>query len=295
MKETLDSRISKLAKAAESRLIHDRRDFHKHAESGWTEFRTAAVIAQRLTELGFEVRSGRDVCSSVARMGLPPDDVLESHWILAGSEGADPAFLEPSRGGFTGVVGILRNGTGPSIGLRFDIDALDLSESSETSHRPANEGFASIHKNVCHACGHSRYIETIQAEIVSLTYAGFSATLSGLTITGVATKYAYTPNIDTSGNYPMLFPRIPAAERAAITLTSAAGLKNVTGEIVVVIERDTLGTASSRYAETAAMVDAIDTALATEAAANHQIDSWTITPEINEYGWSLVATVEGSG
>ncbi|MCK5827328.1 amidohydrolase, partial [Candidatus Bipolaricaulota bacterium] len=49
---------------------------------------------------------------------------------------------------------ILSNGVGPTIGLRFDIDALDLIESNEPAHRPAAEAFASIHENVCHACGH---------------------------------------------------------------------------------------------------------------------------------------------
>ncbi|MCK5586280.1 amidohydrolase, partial [Candidatus Bipolaricaulota bacterium] len=154
MNEPVDARIAALAKAAESQLIYDRRDFHKHAESGWTEFRTASLIAQRLTGLGFEVLSGKDVCSPDARMGLPPDEVLESHWVRAQHEAADPVFLESLRGGLNGVVGILQNGIGPTIGLRFDIDALDLVESDSPSHRPTAEGFASMHKNVCHACGH---------------------------------------------------------------------------------------------------------------------------------------------
>ncbi|MFC2082558.1 amidohydrolase [Candidatus Bipolaricaulota bacterium] len=154
MQEIIEASIARLANAAEAQLIHDRRDFHKHAESGWTEFRTATLIARRLIELGFEVQSGQDVCSADARMGLPPEDVLEAQWVRALSEDADPVVLEPLRGGFTGVVGIVRNGVGPTIGLRFDIDALDLPESDEPSHRPASEGFASVHENVCHACGH---------------------------------------------------------------------------------------------------------------------------------------------
>jgi len=140
--------------AAESQLILDRRSFHKHAESGWTEFRTATLIAERLSEFGFTVMSGQDVCTAEARMGLPSKTVLEACWVRAKTEGANPVFLEPLRGGFTGVVGTIRNGKGPTIGLRFDIDALDLLESRDASHRPAAEGFSSIHNNVCHACGH---------------------------------------------------------------------------------------------------------------------------------------------
>ena len=154
MNEAVDATIAALAKASESQLIYDRRNFHKHAESGWTEFRTASLISQRLTGLGFKVLSGEDVCSPEARMGLPPDDVLEAHWVRAQRESADPVFLESMRGGFTGVVGVLHHGEGPTIGLRFDMDALDLVESDDPTHRPAAEGFASIHETVCHACGH---------------------------------------------------------------------------------------------------------------------------------------------
>jgi len=102
----------------------------------------------------FEVLTGSDVCDPSARMGLPPDDVLEAHWVRAQDESADPIFLEEMRGGLNGIVGLLHHGEGPTIALRFDIDALDLVESDDVSHRPAAEGFASIHENVCHACGH---------------------------------------------------------------------------------------------------------------------------------------------
>jgi aminobenzoyl-glutamate utilization protein A len=146
--------IETLVAALQPQLVTDRRDFHKYAESGWTEFRTAAAIAKRLTGLGMEVHVGRVVCSPDARMGLPSEETLESHWVRARDEGADPTFLDPMRGGYTGVVGVLRRGDGPTVGLRFDIDALELQESTERSHRPAVEGFASIHRNVCHACGH---------------------------------------------------------------------------------------------------------------------------------------------
>jgi aminobenzoyl-glutamate utilization protein A len=148
------TKVEELARVIEPQLISDRRGFHKFAESGWTEFRTAAVILERLSGLGFDVLAGRDVCSSDSRMGLPSDAKLESCWQRAHDEGIDTAFLQPLRGGYTGVVGTIGSGSGPTVGLRFDIDALDLSESTDDSHRPAAEGFASVHENVCHACGH---------------------------------------------------------------------------------------------------------------------------------------------
>jgi aminobenzoyl-glutamate utilization protein A len=38
--------------------------------------------------------------------------------------------------------------------MRFDMDALELQESSSQEHRPVREGFVSIHKEAAHACGH---------------------------------------------------------------------------------------------------------------------------------------------
>jgi amidohydrolase len=47
----------------------------------------------------------------------------------------------------TGVVGILKNGEGPSIGLRADMDALPIDELGTHNYRSKNDG-------VMHACGH---------------------------------------------------------------------------------------------------------------------------------------------
>lgn len=137
-----------------ARLVADRRDFHRHAETGWTEFRTASLIARRLYELGLQVKVGPEVLDREARMGVPPLDELEAQWYRALAQGGDPEFLEMMRGGFTGVVGILDWGPGPVVGLRFDIDALDLVESKDLDHRPVAEGFASINEGATHACGH---------------------------------------------------------------------------------------------------------------------------------------------
>ena len=49
--------------------------------------------------------------------------------------------------GKTGVVGVLQTGSGPSIGLRADMDALPIEEANDLPYR-------SKHKGVMHACGH---------------------------------------------------------------------------------------------------------------------------------------------
>lgn len=84
-----------------------RRNLHRHPELGFEEHRTSAAVADRLASLGLEVATG-----------------------LAG----------------TGVVGTLR-GTGGSVGLRADMDALAMSESS-------GKPWASENAGRMHACGH---------------------------------------------------------------------------------------------------------------------------------------------
>ncbi len=79
-----------------------RRDFHRHPEAGFEEYRTAAEIARRLKSFGLEVHQGI---------------------------------------GNTGVVGILQKGNGTSaIGLRADMDALPIEEANTFSYRSGNKG-----------------------------------------------------------------------------------------------------------------------------------------------------------
>jgi aminobenzoyl-glutamate utilization protein A len=146
--------ILEMARQLLPEMIADRRDFHKHAEAGWYEMRTSSLIARRLTDLGYEVLTGEAVCLKEARMGVPPLEKLEAHYEKAASQGADPQFLPATRGGMTGVIGILRCGEGPTVAMRFDIDALGVFESDEEDHRPAAEGFASVNYGSMHACGH---------------------------------------------------------------------------------------------------------------------------------------------
>ena len=57
----MDAKIIELAKAIQARTIEERRDFHRYAESAWTEFRTAAKVADRMTGLGYTVQAGEEV------------------------------------------------------------------------------------------------------------------------------------------------------------------------------------------------------------------------------------------
>lgn len=89
-------------------LVAWRRDLHAHPELAFHEHRTSAFVAEKLREFGLEVHTG-----------------------LAG----------------TGVVGVLRCGDGPRIGLRCDMDALPIEEATGAAYASRNPG-------VMHACGH---------------------------------------------------------------------------------------------------------------------------------------------
>ncbi|WP_404294906.1 M20 aminoacylase family protein (plasmid) [Microvirga sp. RSM25] len=90
-----------------------RRWMHAHPELGFQETQTADLIAKTLTGWGIEVHRGL---------------------------------------GRTGVVGVLRAGTGTrSIGLRADMDALPIQERNEFAHRSQYPGRM-------HACGHDGHM-----------------------------------------------------------------------------------------------------------------------------------------
>lgn len=151
----MKEQIIKIANDLQNEMIILRRDFHKHAETGWTEFRTAAIVAKYLEDCGYKVLVGDEVMKEETIMALPPPEVLSQHMERARNQGAPTKYLDKMQGGKLGVVGILETGKpGPTIGFRFDMDANDLVESNDPEHRPVKEGFASINEGAMHGCGH---------------------------------------------------------------------------------------------------------------------------------------------
>ncbi|HDS8778405.1 TPA: M20 family metallo-hydrolase [Klebsiella michiganensis] len=132
-----------------------RRDFHLHAESGWLEFRTASKVAEVLDGLGYQLALGRDVIDADSRMGLPDEETLAQAFQRARAQGAPERWLPAFEGGFAGVVATLDTGRpGPTLAFRVDMDALDLNEQHDDSHRPHRDRFASCNDGMMHACGH---------------------------------------------------------------------------------------------------------------------------------------------
>jgi aminobenzoyl-glutamate utilization protein A len=89
------------------------------------------------------------------RLGVPDDDEIAAAIERAREEGAPQEYLD-RMDGITGLVAAkaFGDGTGPTVGVRVDVDALERTEASDDDHRPAREGFASTHPNEMHACGH---------------------------------------------------------------------------------------------------------------------------------------------
>ena len=147
--------VKRGAAALQEEMTALRREFHRYAEPGWLEMRTASRIARELKNMGYEeLLLGREVCLTEARMGVPDETVLRDHYAWAEENGADSFYLPYTEGGFTAVIAVLRCGEGPTVALRFDIDALGVRESGEEGHLPFDEGFASVTDGVMHACGH---------------------------------------------------------------------------------------------------------------------------------------------
>ena len=102
-------RLRQLIQSELPDLIAIRHDLHAHPELGYQEQRTSGLVQGQLEEAGVEFRAG-----------------------LAGG---------------TGILAHIPGGSGPGIGLRADMDALPIQETSDLEYRSTNEG-------VMHACGH---------------------------------------------------------------------------------------------------------------------------------------------
>ena len=93
------------------------KDIHQHPELSLQEVRTAGIVAQKLRDAGFSVTE---------------------------------------HVGKTGVVGLLKNGNGPTVMMRADMDALPMRENTGV---PYASTVTSVNKKgetvpVCHSCGH---------------------------------------------------------------------------------------------------------------------------------------------
>lgn len=162
---------------SEADLKEWRREFHRYPEPGWCEFRTTVRIVEELEQLNVdEIHIGADALDPDERLGVPEEDVL-SEWYEKATSATDRTdVLEQIQGGHTGVVAVVKNGEGPTVGLRVDIDALPITESTDGDHRPASDGFRSTNEGFMHACGHDSHITFGLGTIQSVIQRDFSGT-----------------------------------------------------------------------------------------------------------------------
>ncbi|MCH7630630.1 MAG: amidohydrolase, partial [Proteobacteria bacterium] len=108
--------------AIEQQLIAWRRHFHQHPETGFEEHETGRYIVEQLQGIDVEIQH------PVAQ---------------------------------TGVVALMRNGEGPVIALRADMDALPIQETGDVPYKSTREG-------VMHACGHDAHMATLLGAATAL-------------------------------------------------------------------------------------------------------------------------------
>ena len=131
--DSLAADVAAATEAVSPRLIEWRRHLHQNPELGFAEVNTAAYIAERLTAMGLEVRTGV---------------------------------------GKTGVVAILRGGLPGEhvVALRSDMDALPVLEATgEPFASTATGTYQGATVPVAHACGHDAHMAMLlgAAEVLS--------------------------------------------------------------------------------------------------------------------------------
>lgn len=103
------------------KLMELYRDLHAHPELSMQEVKTARKLAIRMRKLGFEVTEGV---------------------------------------GGTGVVAVMRNGAGPTVMLRADMDGLPIVEQTGLPYASKEVGITAsgVQTGVMHACGHDTHM-----------------------------------------------------------------------------------------------------------------------------------------
>ncbi len=113
--------VIQMANSDSLRLVEIFKDIHQNPELGFMELRTASIVAKELKELGYEVITGI---------------------------------------GKTGVVGIFKNGNGPVVMYRADMDCNSVKETTNLPY--ASNKFMKKEDGtevpVMHACGHDAHI-----------------------------------------------------------------------------------------------------------------------------------------
>lgn len=178
------------------------KDIHSHPELSMQEHRTAAIAADRLRNAGYEVTTGV---------------------------------------GKTGVVGLLRNGDGPTVMLRADMDALPVLEATGLPYASKVTAIDSTGKTVpvMHACGHDIHVTWLvgAAMLFSKSRAAWKGTLMAVFQPAEETAEGSQAMIDDGlfqrfpkpdvifGQHVMSMPAGVIAGRIGVTTSAADSLQ----------------------------------------------------------------------
>ncbi len=139
--QRLIDRVEALVDADTDRLVEVFKDLHRNPELGFREVRTARIVEQTLTDLGFRVTTGI---------------------------------------GGTGVAAMLENGPGPIVMYRADMDALAVEEATgldyaSTARAKRDDGTVAP---LAHVCGHDAHVTWMlgMAKVLATTTDGWSGT-----------------------------------------------------------------------------------------------------------------------
>lgn len=139
---TLLAKVNHAVDADSARLTDMYKDLHQHPELAFTETRTAAIVSAELKKLGFTVTEGI---------------------------------------GKTGVVGVLKNGEGPTVWYRADMDANAVREAIDLPYTAKNKQRQpdGSEVDVMHACGHDAHVTWLlgMAKVMSELKDTWSGTL----------------------------------------------------------------------------------------------------------------------
>ncbi|ALK97927.1 amidohydrolase [Massilia sp. WF1] len=169
-------------------------DVHAHPELSMQEHRTAGLAAERLRAAGYEVTTGV---------------------------------------GGTGVVGVLRNGPGPTVMLRADMDALPIAEATGLPYASTVTATDREGKTVpvMHACGHDMHVAWLAGAATLLAQArqAWSGTLAAVFQPGEETAEGARAMLD-DGLYKY-FPKPDVVLGQHVMVASAGEVGGRTGTI----------------------------------------------------------------
>ena len=176
-----------------------RHQLHRNPQPAWLEFYSTGFVAEKLSQWGYQLKLGKEIIDESKRLVVPDEATLQAEYERALKAGIKEEFIAPAKGGFTGVVGVLKGANpGPTVAFRFDIDSLEILETSDPAHPPVARGYASQNKGYAHMCGHDAH--TALGLLLARYFAEIRDYVRGIV------KFIFQPNEENLGGAATMVP-----------------------------------------------------------------------------------------